>query len=69
MSTITYSVPAIHCHHCTHTIETELGEIEGVEKVSANVDSKVVEVEFNEPATEALIAGTLREIGYPPEEK
>jgi copper ion binding protein len=69
MSKVTYSVPAIHCHHCVHTIEMELGEIEGVNRVKAEVDAKTVEIEFNDPANEDLLIGTLREIQYPPEVK
>lgn len=69
MSKVTYLVPAIHCHHCVHTIEVELGEIEGVDRVKADVDTKTVEIEFNVPANEDLIIGTLREIEYPPEVK
>jgi copper chaperone CopZ len=45
----------------------ELGDLEGVESVEADVNTKTVEVEFNEPANEDLIIGTLREIEYPPE--
>ena len=30
MTTVTYNVPAIHCGHCTHTIEMEVGELQGV---------------------------------------
>jgi copper chaperone CopZ len=47
----------------------ELGEIEGVERVKADVDTKTVEIEFNDPANEDLLIGTLREIEYPPEVK
>ena len=67
MSKVTYSVPAIHCHHCVHTIEMELGDVEGVEKVKADMDSKKVEIEFSEPANEEILIGTLNEIQYPPE--
>lgn len=69
MSKVTYSVPAIHCHHCVHTIEMEIGELKGVEKVTADVNTKTVEIEFNEPANEDLFIETLREIEYPPEVK
>lgn len=69
MSKVIYSVPAIHCHHCTHTIEMELGELEGVEKVKADVNAKTVEIEFDEPANEDLLIGTLSEINYTPEVK
>ena len=68
MTTKTYSVPAIHCMHCTHTIEMELGELEGVKKVHADVEGKKVEVSYEPPASEELIVKTLKEIGYPPAE-
>jgi len=68
MTTKTYSVPAIHCMHCTHTIEMELGELEGVKKVLADVEGKKVEVSYEPPASEELIVKTLKEIGYPPAE-
>ncbi len=66
MTTKTYSIPAIHCMHCTHTIQMELGEMKGVKEVHANVEGKKVEVTFEAPATEELIVKTLKEIGYPP---
>ena len=33
MTTVTYTVPAISCGHCTHTIETEEGELQGGQSV------------------------------------
>lgn len=66
MTTKIYSVPAIHCMHCTHTIEMELGELEGVKKVHADVESKKVEISFEPPASGELIVKILKEIGYPP---
>jgi copper chaperone CopZ len=63
----TYKVNSIHCEHCIHTIEMELGEIEGVVSVKANLKEKTVNVVFGPPATEELILGTLKEINYPAE--
>ena len=40
MTTVTYTVPAISCGHCTHTIENEVGELVGVQSVKAEIDSK-----------------------------
>lgn len=67
MKEITFSVPTIHCDHCTHTVEMELSELEGVKSVQADLGSKKVTVSYQEPATEELLVGTLREINYPPE--
>lgn len=65
MNTVTYSVPAIHCGHCTHTIEMEVGELPGVRSVSADMETKKVRIEFEAPATETQIKALLAEIEYP----
>ncbi len=65
MKSVTYTVPNISCHHCTHTITMELSDIEGVEKVEADVHTKQVKVEFGDPATEEILKTTLAEINYP----
>jgi copper ion binding protein len=67
MTTITYNVPAIHCPHCTHTIEMEVGELQGVQAVKADVDTKKVEITFDAPASEEKIKALLAEIEYPVE--
>lgn len=67
MTTVTYTVPAISCGHCTHTIETEVGELQGVQSVTANETSKKVEITFDAPANEATIKALLAEINYPAE--
>lgn len=67
MTTVTYTVPAISCGHCTHTIETEVGELQGVQSVKAEVDSKKVTITFDAPADEAKIKALLAEINYPAE--
>ena len=65
MTTKTFTVPNITCGHCTNTIETEIGELEGVAMVSADVDSKQVNVEWREPATWEQIEALLAEIEFP----
>lgn len=67
MESKTFVVPNISCGHCTHTVETELKEIEGVARVHAEVESKQVTVEWNPPATWPQIEGLLQEINYPPQ--
>jgi copper ion binding protein len=65
MSEVKYNVPAIHCAHCTHTIEMEVGEIEGVQSVKADLSTKNVEIKFDNPASEEKIKALLAEIEYP----
>ena len=67
MNTVTYSVPAMHCAHCNHSIETELRELEGVQSVKADFPTKKVEISFDAPATEQSIKALLSEINYPAE--
>ena len=67
MTTVTYTVPAISCSHCTHTIETEVGELKGVQSVKADVNTKKVVITFDTPANEKIIKDLLAEIDYPAE--
>ncbi len=65
MKTVTYTVPNIHCKHCTHTITMELSDIEGVSNVDADAQTRLVTVTFDQPATEEQLKQTLTEINYP----
>ena len=65
MQTVTYKVPGIHCNHCVHTIKMELSEMDGVQAVDANAESKKVTVEFDAPASPEKIESLLAEINYP----
>lgn len=42
--TITYSVPAMRCGHCKASVTEELSEVEGVESVDVDLDTKRVVV-------------------------
>lgn len=68
MKTVTYRIPNISCNHCVNTVEMEVGDIQGVEKVEAFVDSKNAKVTFEDPATENEIKQVLAEINYPAKE-
>ena len=65
MTTVTYTVPAIHCDHCTHTIEMEVGDLQGEQAVKADQASKKVIITFDAPASEEKIKALLAEIEYP----
>jgi copper ion binding protein len=65
MKTITYSVPNINCGHCVHTIQTEVGDLQGVKSVKADAGTKQVEISFDTPASEEQIKSLLAEINYP----
>lgn len=65
MTTVTYKIPSIHCHHCTHTIQSELSELAGVREVKADLATRQVTVTFEPPASEDKIKALLAEINYP----
>lgn len=66
-TTVTYSIPNISCHHCIHTITSELTDLEGVISVEADQASKKATISFEPPATEERIKSLLAEINYPVE--
>jgi copper chaperone CopZ len=65
MNTVTYSVPAISCQHCVHTIVTELSDMTGVQSVQGDLQTKQVKINFDQPATPEKIEELLAEINYP----
>lgn len=66
MAQTVFTVPNISCSHCTATIERVVGELEGVQSVRADVESKRVEVVFESPATQEAIVEAMTEWDYPP---
>ena len=68
MQTKTFKVPNISCGHCVRTIQNEVGELDGVKRVIAVEDSKMVTVEWEEPPQSwDNIKTLLAEIDFPPE--
>ena len=67
METRTVNIPSISCGHCKATIERELGELDGVEKVSVDVATQTASVAWQPPASWPVIEETLAEIGYAPQ--
>lgn len=65
MTTTTYSVPSISCGHCVNTIQMEVSEMAGVQSVTANAETQMVEIVFDAPANEDAIKSLLAEINYP----
>src|SRR5918996_6323905 len=61
--TVTYSVPAIHCAHCGMSIKEEVSEVEGVEDVDVDIDSRIVTIRGRELSDEKLRAA-IEEAGY-----
>jgi copper chaperone CopZ len=61
--TVVYTVPAIHCAHCATSIREEVFEVEGVEDVAVDLDTKLVTVSGNE-LDDAALRAAIEEAGY-----
>ncbi len=59
---LTYSVPAIHCAHCVMSIREEVSEVEGVDDVAVDLDTKMVTV--SGAFEDAAVREAIREAGY-----
>lgn len=64
MTTVTYSIPNIHCGHCVHTIQSEVSELAGVRAVVADQQTRQATITFEAPATEDQIKELLSSINY-----
>jgi copper chaperone len=61
--TATYTVSAIHCAHCAMSIREEVSEVEGVEDVDVDLDSKVVTI-TGLALDDAALRAAIQEAGY-----
>ena len=63
MSEITYTVPGMHCAHCTSAVETELSRVPGVERVLVDLETKEVVVR-GEALDDRVLREAIDEAGY-----
>jgi len=61
--TVTYSVPGMSCSHCEAAVKGELAGVPGVESVDVDLETKLVVVQGEGLADEALRAA-IDEAGY-----
>lgn len=61
--TMTYDVPAIHCAHCAMSIREEVSEVEGVDEVDVDLETKLVTVHGSE-LNDAALRAAIVEAGY-----
>ena len=61
--TSVYNVPAIHCEHCAMSIREEVSEVEGVEDVEVDLDTKVVTISGH-ALDDAALRAAIAEAGY-----
>jgi len=65
MTTMTISVPEIHCDHCKHSIEGALAPLPGVASARVDVKARMVTVEVDDSLTDrGRLVAAIEEQGY-----
>lgn len=66
MTTVVLTVPDISCDHCVRTVTEALTSVEGVERVTADVTTKQVRVEYDAASADVeQMQEALAEEDYP----
>jgi len=61
----TVHISGISCGHCVMTIKREVGELDGVNSVEGDENTKEIAFRWASPASWEKITDTLNELGYP----
>lgn len=61
--TISYTVPDMSCGHCKQAVTEELTQVEGVESVDVDLETKLVVVQ-GEGLEDAALRAAIEEAGY-----
>jgi copper chaperone len=65
MTTMTISVPEIHCDHCKHSIEGALAPLPGVASARVDVAARTITVEIDETLTDrGRLVAAIEDQGY-----
>lgn len=59
----TYSVRAMHCHHCEASVREELEVVTGVDSVEVDLETKLVVVR-GEGLDDERLRAAIQEAGY-----
>lgn len=61
--TLSYRVPGMSCGHCKVAVESEVGAVQGVEFVQADLDTKLVTVR-GDSLDDGALRAAIGEAGY-----
>jgi copper chaperone CopZ len=63
MSEIVYTVPDMSCEHCKHAVTHELLEVDGVDGVDVDLDTKLVTVRGSS-LDDSTLRAAIDDAGY-----
>jgi copper chaperone len=61
--TLIYRVDGVHCEHCVMSIREEVSEVQGVEQVDVDLETKIVTVR-GQRLEDASLRAAIEEAGY-----
>ncbi|MCF2706987.1 heavy-metal-associated domain-containing protein [Arcanobacterium haemolyticum] len=64
METREYSVTGMTCHHCEMSVQEEVGEIAGVEKVDVSAQTGKLVVTSSASIDDSAVIAAVEEAGY-----
>jgi len=65
VSTMTITVPEIHCDHCKHSLEGALDPLPGVRSARVDIEARTITVDVDEAVTSRdRIVATIEAQGY-----
>jgi len=63
MTELTYSVPAMHCAHCTAAVADEVTAVTGVDSVEVDLHTKLVTIRGTN-IDDAAVRAAIENAGY-----
>ena len=60
----TLDVPAISCGHCRNAIEGAVGQLDGVDAVTVDIESKRVTVRYAAVVGQETVVAAIEDAGY-----
>ena len=64
MTTRSYTVTGMTCHHCVASVSEEVGDIPGVEEVEVSLDTGALTVVSAEPVDDSAVRAAVEAAGY-----
>lgn len=60
----THRVAGMSCQHCINAITAEIGQVDGVRRVTVDLDHDAVTVVSDHPLARDAVAAAIEEAGY-----
>lgn len=59
-----FTVPSMSCQHCVNAITKEVSQLDGVQNVNIDLNTKRVKVQTSEQVSTDEVVNAIKEAGY-----